>query len=110
MEDLDFVQEHKKMTVTLTIPYKWTPVKEKLPDNDCECWVTVTIGGGMRNIVHRCNYTSDLYDVDEYDFINRKGESGFYNYDSEYGHYEIDNVIAWMPYFEPKPYKAEREG
>ena len=86
---------------------EWIPVSERLPDNDCECWVTT--GDGMGNIVRSCNYTSDLYDLDEYSFEDRKGESGFYDYDSEYGYYEIYNVIAWMPYFEPKPYKAESE-
>lgn len=88
---------------------KWIPVSERLPDNDCECWVTVTFVSGMRNIVNSCNYTNDLYDLDKYAFENRKGGSGFYNYDSEYGYYEIYDVIAWMPYFEPKPYKEVSE-
>lgn len=46
------------------------------------------------------NYAKNLYKIDNYDFYNVKG-SGWYKYDSEYGYYEIDNVIAWteLPVF-----------
>jgi hypothetical protein len=48
-----------------------------------------------------------LHEVDEYDFP--KHEAGWYNYDSEYGYYKIENVIvAYMPL--PEPYKASPTG
>lgn len=103
MEELDFVQEHKKMMVTLTTPYNWTPVKEKLPDKDCRCWVT-----NDRGSVFSCDFATNLYKIDEYEFIDKK-RPGFYNYDSEYGYFECYDIIAWMPYYEPEPYKEDKE-
>lgn len=35
-------------------------------------------------------WSNDLYEVDEWDFCDRKGESGFYSYDSEWGYYKND--------------------
>lgn len=40
-------------------------------------------------------FATDLYKVDSYDFHMRKGKSGWYDYDSEAGYYEVDNVVAW---------------
>lgn len=82
---------------------KWTPVKEKLPDNDCECWVTNDCGG-----VFSCNFTTNLYEIDEYDFIDKK-RPGFYKYDSEFGYFEVHDVTAWMPYYQPEPYEEDKE-
>lgn len=50
-------------------------------------------------------YAKNLYEVDKFDFCDDKGKSGWYDYDSEYGYYEIDDVVAWMPL--PKLYKVE---
>ena len=89
------------MMVTLTTPYNWTSVKDKLPDKDCKCWVT-----NDRGSVFSCDFTTNLYEIDEYDFIDKK-RPGFYEYDSEYGYFEWDGIIAWMPYYEPEPYKED---
>ena len=53
------------------------------------------------------NWANDLYKVDEYDFAFDKGKSGWYNYDSEYGYYDIkyDKPIAWAEL--PEPYKED---
>lgn len=40
-------------------------------------------------------FATDLYKVDNYDFHMRKGKPGWYDYDSEAGYYEVDNVVAW---------------
>lgn len=82
---------------------RWIPVSERLPEKDGEYLVTVSSFCG--EIVFKCSFAMDLHKVDEYNFQEHK--CGFYGIDSEWGSYEIDNVIAWMP--SPEPYKAESE-
>ena len=81
---------------------EWIPVSERLPDNQKRC--LVTFEAKYTDIM--C-YAQDLYRVDEYDFCDQKGKAGWYVYDSEYGYYSRDDVIAWMPL--PQPYRSESE-
>lgn len=83
---------------------RWIPVSERLPEKDGEYLVTVSFHF-CGEIVFKCSFAMDLHKVDEYNFQEHK--CGFYGIDSEWGSYEIDNVIAWMP--SPEPYKAESE-
>ena len=81
----------------------WIPVSEPPKTSGrylvSMCYVT-------HDVVETACYSTDLRKVDEYDFP--KHEAGWYNYDSEYGYYKIENVIvAYMPL--PEPYKAESE-
>lgn len=71
----------------------WISVKERLPNKNGQY---ITIGN---NKVVEINYwNKNLYKVDNYDFFDKKNKNGFYNYDSEYGHYEVtDSVTHWMP-------------
>lgn len=47
-------------------------------------------------------WSNDLYEVDDFDFYNRKGKCGFYEFDAEYGHLE-SFCDYWMPiYWEDK--------
>lgn len=39
-------------------------------------------------IFYILDWSNDLYKVDSFDFADKKGKSGFYIYDSEYGHIE----------------------
>lgn len=80
----------------------WIHVSEKLPEKNGEYLVTVSSFCG--EIVFKCSFATDLHKIDEYEFPEHK--CGFYGIDSEWGSYEIDNVIAWMPL--PEAYKAER--
>ena len=57
------------------------------------------------DFVEMASYATDLHKVDKYDFPKHK--EGWYSYDSEYGHYEVDDIIAWMPI---EPYKASPTG
>lgn len=41
-------------------------------------------------------FACNLEEVDEYDFRGRR-RAGWYDYDSEYGHYELERVAYWMP-------------
>ncbi len=56
------------------------------------------------------NFAKNLYKVDNYDFYNSK-RSGWYKYDSEYGHYEVINVVLWaeLPDREKILSKVEKE-
>lgn len=83
---------------------RWIPVEEGLPKKNGDYLVTVPsiCGGGS---VYKYSFATDLHKVDKYDFPKHK--SGFYRIDSEWGYYEVDDVIAWMPL--PEPYKAESE-
>ena len=81
---------------------RWIPVSERLPDDRKDCIVTFKDG-----YVDTMCYASDLYKVDEFDFYEKKGKAGWYDYDSEWGYYSRDDVVAWMPL--PEPYGAESE-
>lgn len=43
-----------------------------------------------------CGYALNLEKVDEYDFYRQK-QSGWYQYDSEWGYFERDDVTHYMP-------------
>lgn len=83
---------------------RWIPVSERLPEKDGEYLVTVSFHF-CGEIVFKCSFATDLHKVDEYNFQEHK--CGFYGIDSEWGSYEINDVIAWMP--SPEPYKEESE-
>lgn len=81
---------------------QWIPVSERLPEKEGDCEYLVTSGSGLKIL----SFAKDLYKVDEYDFWDKKGVSGWFDYDSEYGYIEM-GAIAWMPL--PQPYKSESE-
>lgn len=81
----------------------WIPCSERLPKEDGEYLITLR-WGDYPNSVETLLFTNDLSSVDRVGYAGEK-RPGWYEYDSDYGCYEIDNVIAWMP--RPKPYKPE---
>lgn len=76
---------------------EWIPVNKKLPKDGQDCIVT------SFGLIRLATYASDLFEVDEYDFNQQKGKAGFFDYDNEYGFYELDSVTAWIPL--PEPYR-----
>ena len=90
-----------------TIPQKWIPISEKLPEDGI---YLVTIKTIMldKPTVQIKSFAEDLYEVDEFDFRDKKGQCGWYDYDGETGYWEDDRVIAWMPL--PEPYKQQESG
>ena len=82
---------------------RWIPVEARLPEDKQKCLLT-TLLSGMK-YVYVGTYATDLYSVNKHDFADRKGASGWYYRDSEYGYIEYDNVVAWMPL--PDPYEPE---
>ena len=87
-------------------PNKWISVSERLPEKRGDYLVTQKATFTDYVYISVIGYVLNLYDVDEYDFADKK-RSGWYEYDSEWGYRELDDVIAWMPL--PLPWKAESE-
>ena len=43
------------------------------------------------------HWAKNLHEVDEYDFADEQyNRSGFYDFDSEWGYLERENVLAWQ--------------
>lgn len=84
---------------------QWIPASERLPEANGEYLVTVE--DCISRQIDVLDYANDLYEIDNYDFIDKKGVAGWYTYDAEWGCFEIDGVIARMPL--PEPYEAESE-
>lgn len=81
----------------------WIPCSKRPPEEDGEYFVTLR-WSDYPNSVDTLHFTNDLSSVDEVGYAGEK-RPGWYEYDSDYGCYEIDNVIAWMP--RPEPYKED---
>lgn len=86
---------------------RWISVGERLPDNGTYLCVREN---AMYDTKHQsvsilC-YAKRLKDVDAYDFKRCK-HGGFYDYDSEWGYCEWDNITHWRPLPEP-PTKEDK--
>lgn len=101
-KDLDAL----KVTIKALEQTRWIPVSERLPEKKGTYLVTQKATFTDYVYISVVGYAHNLHDVDEYDFADKK-RSGWYEYDSEWGYRELDDVIAWMPL--PEPYKAESE-
>ena len=84
-------------------PQGWIPCSERLPEKDGQ-YLTVNIVLDDVLVYKTLHFTRDLYEIDDFDFANSKGKSGWYCYDEEYGYCKCD-VEAWMPI---KPYERSR--
>ena len=84
---------------------QWIPAKVCNPDKDGRYLVTIKGIGENNDYVSIYRFAQDLNKVNREDFRVRKGTSGWYGYDSEYGYYSVDGVIAWIPL--PAVYKEK---
>lgn len=80
---------------------RWITVRERLPEKAgaylvCETWDN---GHGVMYNVRVVSYSLNLNNVDEYAFHGKKNKRpGWFDCDSEYGHYETGKDIThWMP-------------
>ena len=79
----------------------WNSAKNP-PEADYKKFLVLVRAYGGEGLYHKIvSYAHDLHKVDEYDFCDKKGKSGWYDYDSEWGNYEISNVEFWMELPEP---------
>lgn len=77
---------------------EWISVDDRMPDDGT--YLAHTANGTHIKIL---DYAKDLHKIHKFDF--KKGDSGFYGCDSEYGYYKLDDVTHWMPL--PEPPKGE---
>lgn len=72
----------------------WIDVKERLPEENGRYLCVLDIWGTKH--INALNFALNLQEFDELDF---KGVTcaGFYDYDSEYGYFQRNNVTHWMP-------------
>ena len=78
----------------------WIPCSKRLPLSEGK--YLVTCSSIITSYIDVARWANNLHEVDEYDFPFNN-DAGFYGYDSEYGYWELTNVIAWMPL--PDAYK-----
>ena len=76
---------------------KWINVKGKLPDKNGIYLCAEYSKAFNRHFFEVLYFSKDLHQVDEFEFKNKKGKSGFYDYDREWGYTEYENVTHWMP-------------
>lgn len=81
----------------------WIPCSERLPKSNGEYFVTRRFSNVFPPVVDVLCFSTDLSKVKRYDF--EKGESGFYQYDDEWGCTKVDYVTAWQE--KPEPYNGE---
>lgn len=72
----------------------WTRLNEARPPKNGK--YLVVIGKGENRFIDIACFASNLEAVDDWAFYDKK-RSGFYDYDSECGYYEITQVKWWRP-------------
>ena len=86
---------------------KWISVKDRLPNKNGTYLVTYGSITDLNNrYIKTVGFAENLNKVDKCDFPKREfNRAGFYDYDREYGYYEVTNVLAWME--SPAVYEGE---
>lgn len=100
---LDYIREYIEDLPPVTPAQRWIPVSVKPPKDKQCCFVTKAIPG-CKPIVTTATYSTNLYEVNRYEFADKKNIHGFYKYSSD-GYFECTDVIAWMP--SPEAYDGE---
>lgn len=77
---------------------KWIPVTERLPGKSGKFLVYRHVFGNV-TVVSVLGFAPDGAWVNKYDFQGKKNV--WYDYDSEYGYFQVDSVTHWMPLPEP---------
>ena len=81
---------------------RWIPISERLPKkNGRYLTIHLLMTTPPQPWIEVLWFAKNLYKEDKYDFADQKGNAGFYNYDSEYGHYVVDGISHWMPLPDP---------
>ena len=111
VSEMDIAQDYKMelLGMVTALGYKhektaqqWIPCSERLPDEEGYYLTAHSYMSGHIGY-HVTHFAKDLYKVDEYDFAEWKGVSGFFTIDDEYGYEKVD-ALAWMPI---EPWRGE---
>lgn len=81
----------------------WIPCSERLPKSNGKYLVTERFSNVFPPEVNVLCFSTDLRKVNRYDF--KKGESGFYRYDDEWGYIKVNDVTAWRE--KPEPFQGK---
>ena len=81
-----------KMAMDILDKYRWHPIFEQ-PEKDGKYLVTIKYS--THKIIEIRSFSKDLYQVDKLDFVFKKGQSGWYGYDNDWGYYEQQDIIGW---------------
>lgn len=73
------------------LKHEWIPCDKGEPDEDMECWVTVK----TTDALYRGNFTKRYGERRDKGFITSGGFMWW------------NTALAWMPIYEPEPYKGE---
>lgn len=87
------------LTLSKTEKVGWIPCSDHLPTEEGEYFVQLE-----NNHMRTAYFAFNLNMVDNFDFF-MKETAGFYGYNSGYGYYSMDDVVAWRPL--PEPWKGE---
>ena len=93
IQELEQAELEKAFELGKAEANKWIPCDKGEPDEDTECWVTVK----TTDTLYRGNFTK------------RYGERRNKGFITSDGFMWWNTALAWMPIYEPKPYKAESE-
>lgn len=87
-------EEYKLLENIEQLNNGWIPVSKRLPKDDRNTYMVQTPNGSIRIL----GFTKDAYKLSKYDFSEYKGKKKtlFYEYDGEYGYYEV-KCVAWQP-------------
>ena len=90
--DLKVISEYLKRYFGFAQPeQRWIPCDKGEPDEDMECWVTVK----TTDALYRGNFTK------------RYGERRYKGFITSGGFMWWNTALAWMPIYEPEPYKED---
>ena len=83
--------DHLKRLPSAQPEPKWIPCDKGEPDEDTECWVTVK----TTDALYRGNFTKRYGERRDKGFITSGGFMWW------------NTALAWMPIYEPEPYRPE---
>lgn len=89
---------------------QWISVKDRLPEQEGQQYLCASYYKTTNSWhINLYWFSKDLYKFNDLDFSDKKGVSGFWDSDSEWGCCHHENVTHWMPLPEP-PKTEQKEG